>query len=325
MLLMFRKIGVTVIALLLVTSVFAKSENQNPEGPWLTGPILAPAGHVVPEGHTNWEPYLFVTDDFGVYGANWRARSLPTTITESPNLVLTRGLGKRWDFETIVPYNFNQERNQSDSAFADVSLMIGYQAIDVPMDSPWPQLRMVLVETVPSGEYNNRSATKSGTDITGAGSFQTGIQANFQKYYRFFGTHFLRTRLSLVYTVPSDVHLNGFNSYGGGFGTDGNMNLGNIFSADLGLEYTLTKHWVPALDFTYSNVDKSIFTGQRGVTNDGKVAALSTKQRENFTLAPALEYNFSANLGIIAGVWFTVAGKDTSDFTSYVVALNYYN
>jgi len=41
-------------------------------------------------------------------------------------------------------------------------------------------------------------------------------------------------------------------------------------------------------------------------------------------LAPALEYNFSGNVGLIGGVWFPLSGKNTSHYMTYVLALNTY-
>ncbi len=44
-----------------------------------------------------------------------------------------------------------------------------------------------------------------------------------------------------------------------------------------------------------------------------------------FSIAPAIEYNWNANIGIIFGSWFTLAGKNSTQFTSGVFAFNYYN
>lgn len=38
-----------------------------------------------------------------------------------------------------------------------------------------------------------------------------------------------------------------------------------------------------------------------------------------------MEYNFNASVGIIAGVWFTVVGRNSPDFISAVMALNIYH
>jgi hypothetical protein len=43
----------------------------------------------------------------------------------------------------------------------------------------------------------------------------------------------------------------------------------------------------------------------------------------SFSLAPALEYNWSENAGVIAGVAFTVAGRNTSATVMPVMAVNW--
>ncbi|MGB7496511.1 MAG: hypothetical protein WBR26_03835 [Candidatus Acidiferrum sp.] len=39
-------------------------------------------------------------------------------------------------------------------------------------------------------------------------------------------------------------------------------------------------------------------------------------------LAPAIEYNFSAHVGIIAGAEFSVAGRNTSSYIAPQIALS---
>ncbi|MDF1757684.1 MAG: hypothetical protein P1U74_05245 [Legionellaceae bacterium] len=52
--------------------------------------------------------------------------------------------------------------------------------------------------------------------------------------------------------------------------------------------------------------------GKRGIGNGNNVF---------FSLAPAIEYNFSAHLGLIGGAWFTVAGKNTPNSVTSILML----
>jgi hypothetical protein len=45
---------------------------------------------------------------------------------------------------------------------------------------------------------------------------------------------------------------------------------------------------------------------------------------ESLSLAPAIEYSWSANFGMIAGVWFTAAGRNSTVFANGIVAINVY-
>ena len=94
--------------------------------------------------------------------------------------------------------------------------------------------------------------------------------------------------------------------------------MGTNFAALLGLELTLAKHWALALDIASTHTLKTRF---KGVTKD---AVGNHKLGYSLSLAPAIEYNFNGNIGIIAGVWLTAFGDNTPDFINGVVAINIY-
>jgi hypothetical protein len=54
----------------------------------------------------------------------------------------------------------------------------------------------------------------------------------------------------------------------------------------------------------------------------GQLADLSQSCSAYFSLAPAIEYNWSDYVGIITGAWFTIAGRNALTFISSVTALN---
>ena len=293
--------------------------------PWMTGPIIAASGHTLPEGHTNFEPYLFATDNMGFYNHQWHHMDSVKNITINPTMVLTQGLLKRLDVQLIAPYNINHKEGKTDSNVGDMSLILGFQLLEQSPKNWMPDLRITLQEGFPTGKYDNLSLSKNGTDTTGMGSYQTAIGLNFQKMHKFSDAHYLRARLTLIYTRTSDVGVAGPNSYGGGTGTTGTVNPGDKFTADLGLEYTLTQHWVPAIDFSYMGIGATSFRGAVGTASSGAAATVGGPGEEQISIAPAIEYNFSSTMGLIAGVWFTVSGHDANDFVSGVVAFNYYH
>ncbi|MDF1796721.1 MAG: hypothetical protein P1U63_09315 [Coxiellaceae bacterium] len=293
--------------------------------PWMTGPIMAQPGNVVPGGDVNWEPYLFVTDKFGTYNNRGKVIHTKPTITTQPLLALTIGVLKWMDFELIAPYSFNNKDGQSFSFFADISTLLGFQAMkDDPKSWWYPSLRVTLEETFPAGRYQKLNPAKLGTDATGAGSYQSAIGLNFQKVWHFSGVHYLSTRVSYTYTVPSNVNLLGLNSFGGGAGTLGTINLGNSQNLDVAFEYSVTANWVLASDIIYNNTAPSIFSGVPGTTPTGAVAPVGQPSSHYYSLTPSIEYNWNMHLGVIVGSWFTVGGDNTTDFAGAAMALNYY-
>jgi hypothetical protein len=162
-----------------------------------------------------------------------------------------------------------------------------------------------------------------GTDIGGLGNWSPRLGITLSHHYYLLGLHYIALRLSGNYNFSTDVHVKGFNAYGGGKGTRGRVDPGNLLVVFLGLEYSLTQDWALALDLDYTHSDKTTFHGKRGRA-EGLPNSVGSPSSEQFNLAPAIEYNWSENVGIIAGAWFTVAGRNSTNFAIGVVAINIY-
>ena len=309
------------VSLLCEASPDTKSD-ASPPAPWFSGPLLAPSGHTTPPGNLNFEPYLFYTDNLGIYTNVWqKAPRKINAATVNPTFIAYYGLSSHFDISTSIPYLFNYDDQNSANNIGDVGLTLSYQAMNEIPGTWHPDLKLMFQETFPTGDYRNLDPALEGADSTGAGSYQTALGLVIQKLWNFSG-HFFRARLSITYTIPADTELRGVNAYGGATNTNGTINLGNEFTSILGLEYTLTQHWVPALDISFNNSARNIFSGFLG-SSDGKLASISELPTDILSLAPAIEYNFNANMGIIAGVWFSVTGKSANQFVSGVIAFNY--
>lgn len=296
-------------------------DEQPPLKPWFTGPLLAPSGETYPKGAVGLEAYLFYTDTYGHFNRRGQRTHDVAVYSWNPTAVLFMGLTSSSDLQFNVPYYVNERSGQSSRGFGDVSVILGWQAFrDIP--NTWkPALKLSLGETFPTGRHENLNPVLSGTDALGAGAFQTSLGGTFQKLVYFGNQHYLRTRWNLTYTFPSDTRIRGLSAYGGAVNTNGTVDLGEHISTDLGFEYTLTRHWVPALDVLYTNSSSSTFRGITGTTTNGLPAMISLDSRYELSLAPALEYNFNSDVGVIAGVWFSVIGREAAEFTSGVLAI----
>jgi len=294
------------------------------ELPWLTGPLLAPSGHVVPVGHINIEPYFYANVLTGSYNEHWKAQNAENNFYNNLFQVpLQIGLMSRWDFVIVPQFSWNHIHGASHWVYNDLPLELEYQ---IYYDTPgmWPPaVKVSFKASVPLGKYQKFDPNDKGTDAGGSGSWNPGIGLTFSRLFHYTGVHFLATRLALSYTIPNSVHVKGFNSYGGGRHTRGTVYPGPYFSADLGLEYTLAQKWALALDVLYVHSNHTRFKGHKGDT-DGVPNSVGGPSSEQLSLAPAIEYNWNANCGIIAGVWFSIAGRNTAEFINGIVAINIY-
>ncbi|HVV69759.1 MAG TPA: hypothetical protein VHE99_12145 [Gammaproteobacteria bacterium] len=293
--------------------------------PWFTGPLLAGSGNTIPAGHFNIEPYVFFTNAYGVYNSDRKAVDFANNFyTVSPTLIISLGLTSFMDFQAAIPYVFNHTDGETNSDAGDATFTLGFQLLRGVTDTWHPSLRGTISETVPTGDFEDLNPNRKGTDATGTGAYQTSFGLNFQQLWHVTATKYFRDRLALGYTLPSTTRIQGVNSFGGNNETSGNVKLGNQFSADLAMEYTLTNHWVPALDILYTANGGSNFTGITGTNSEGLPAIENGPSGNELSLAPAMEYNFNSHLGIIAGPWFSVAGRNATEFASAVLAVNYY-
>lgn len=295
------------------------------ELPWFTGPIIAPSGHVIPMGHFNIEPYLFVNVATGIYDSHWKSHSVTNNFynvnTEIPIQV---GICPRTDFSITPQFSWNHIDGASHWVYNDTPFAFDFQVYyDVPGEWP-PAIKLTFKAVAPLGKYQKLDPKDRGTDIGGGGSWNPGIGLAFSDLFHISGVHFLSARLGFSYTVPNSVDVKGFNAYGGGYDTHGTVYPGAFFSTVLGLEYTLARNWALALDVLYVHSNRTRFSGHKGTT-DGIPNFVGGPSSESLSLAPALEYNWSGNYGIIAGVWFSVAGRNNAEFVNGVVAFNIYH
>lgn len=292
--------------------------------PWFTGPLLAGSGHTIPAGHINFEPYFFQIDNVGFYDTNWQFIDSPHSKNVIVNPILSIGLTDKIDVQYSVPYMYNQDQHRSDQHVGDVSAGFGYQVIEQKNSLYRPDLRIAFREVIPTGKFNRLHDTYDGNDGTGNGSYQTGVSFNFQHLLPFNDINYLRTRLSLSYYYSDYVHIRGNSVYGGNSLTNGTVSPGNQYSIDMAGEYSLTQNWTLVMEAYYANRGSARFFGFPGLGADAIPAILSQGHTINWSLAPAIEYNINSNVGIIAGYWFTVAGRQTNQANAAVIAVNIY-
>lgn len=307
---------------ILGITLFLSIPSLSIAGPWFTGPILAGSGHTIPKGHTNFELYDFNTVVQGIYDQHGKVTPLSDNASYSLNPILTRGLTNRIDAQIILGYNFNRNMGASDNEIGDTTAGFGFQILE-QKGSKWrPDLRLSVLEIFPSGKFDHLNPTKNGTDSSGLGSYQTAFNLNFQRLTNFNDKHYLRTRFNVGYVLAGDVHIQGLSAYGGPPTTDGIVNPGNVTSADLAAEYSLTQNWVAVMEVNASRREASRFSPHPEFTDITDYDTIGHDVGDQVSLAPALEFNFTPNVGLIGGMWFPVYGRSTAKFLSYVLAIN---
>jgi hypothetical protein len=285
--------------------------------PYYAGPLLAPSPHNVGPHHVNFQPYLYFFDRYGSYTNSGRMQSASSnTYQLSPAAVVQVGL-TNWMDLTFVPQLLFSWNDAFFGHPQDLPIQLGFQ---ICKEQPHyvPAIRLVFTETLPCGHYDHLSPSKNGTDITGAGAYQSAINFIIGKEFWWDMKHPLNFRLSVNYGFSTMVKVESFNAYGGTYGTKGKVRPGNALSVDMGLELSLTQKWVIASDFVYTYQASSKFQGKPGYTLDGSTPSNGTPLNESLSFAPAVEYNPSDTVGLLWGVWFTAWGRNSSAFASFI-------
>lgn len=311
---------------LFADKVITPPHQKDIPNPWFTGPLLAPSYSVVPLGSVNYEPYIESTVTTGGYDSHWKTQKAShpfCAYTLQPFIQI--GLGYNLDIQIAPVLAYNYSHHQASWEFEDFPLIVDVQLFAPKVMNDWsPYVKLVLTETFPTGKYRNLNPKKRGSDSGGKGSFITQVGVVLGEMFRLSKRHFMDTRLLLQYTIPSAVKLKGFNSYGGGYGTRARLFPSQSFEVDFAVEILLAKRWAFACDFVGAWNKKTHFSGNPGTNADGTPAILGNKSGIQYSMAPALEYNWSANLGVIGGCWFTFAGKNSAKFWNAIFAINYY-
>lgn len=292
------------------------------EPPWLTGTLIAPLGTAVPLGEFEIDSYVYYTVNTGFYGKHWGSHSTPNFYTMNPAFFSFFGITPWADIHIFPGFAWNRTQGRESVQFQDLPIGIDVQLY--PPDKNWfPGIKATVREIFPTGKYQNLDPQNLGTDSTGQGAYGTAFNLVLYKLIHLTGRHFLSLTASALYTVNTSVHVNGFNAYGGGFGTNGTVFPGNSFQGALSFEFTLSQNWVVAFDSVYTHVNQTTFSGNPGVTASGNPAKVGFSSSEQISFAPAIEYNFTGKLGIIAGAWFSAAGRNSTRFTTGILEFVY--
>lgn len=314
------KLKLSIIFLLLIPCfIFAQRDYK----PWYTGPLLALDGDNLEKGKINIQPYLYFRDANGVFNKAWGHQAISSTFTFHTELDFQAGLTKWLDITFIAQSYYKDKEGEKTFEVGDTSVRLGFQLLKEEIYTAIPSIRFMLEESFPTGKYKNLNPKKLGIDSSGSGSFETIFGFLFEKEVYWFESHPINLRLNATYTYSSKARVKNFNTYGGGFNTNGKVSPGGVFSAIFAFEYSFTQRWALATDLVQVYARKTTFRGTPGTTSDGSLASNSSKSSDQTSLAPALEYNFSENLGVIVGSHFSLRGKNATDFKSGIISATY--
>lgn len=308
------------------TAMAADTARQPMSDALFTGPLVAPNATSLPKGHWDIEPYVLDGIQHGSFDNNWNSHNTPNTHALRSVTLLEYGLTDRLLVALLPQFGYNIVEHGADShgvQLGDTKLRFQYMLHAFQQGSWIPTTAIAFSQVFPTGKYDGLGDHPA--DGLGSGLMTSTFGLFTQDYFWMPNGRILRSRLDLTYTIPDDdASVDGVSVYGTGKGFNGKIDTGNTFTADLAFEYSMTRHWAPAIDIIYSHSGGASVKGTRA--SNGLVTTVHSRSSGSdvVDVAPAIEYLWNSHYGVIVGADWVVAGRNTGDSVTPQAALNIY-
>lgn len=291
---------------------------------WWTGPIAAPSAATLPRGHVLIEPYIYDTRIRGAYDNSGNLDTSSRGNNVGTLVYTLYGIADRLSAGLIYAMELEGHRQGEQSVVGggDPSLVLQYRLTQPKRCHSKPTLSVNAQESFPLGQYDHLANNQQ--NEVGSGVFTTTLAAYSQTSFWMLNGHVLRVRLNGSLSLPSSAMVTGRSVYGTPPNFSGFVAPGRGVVVDLAAEYGLTRNWVFASDLLFRRQGETLLMGVSGCLPPGSTKCSSVIDG-GFSIAvvPAVEYNFSASFGIIAGVKLTTSGTNTNATAGAIVAFNF--
>jgi hypothetical protein len=291
----YARLGVALVAL----SSGGYCGAQTSDEAWWTGSLLSASPAPLRPGLMNVEPTLLESTAAGP------GRS--TVITP-----ILYGISDRFTFGALPVLGRSGTRPE----MGDLTLQALYCLEKYDPDSGAPTLSLIFRETFPTGPFDRLGDHPERG--FGGGAYKTRAGIYGQTYFTLSTGRLLRARLDLLATYSEKADITGSSVYGTGEGFHGRAKPGNAVDADLSFEYSVTREWVLVMEIDYGVNATTRIVGYQGATS----VAQELGSNRPISFAPAVEYSFSASVGVILGVDIVPAGRNIAASQAPAAALN---
>ncbi|HEY0333030.1 MAG TPA: hypothetical protein VGC74_04875 [Stenotrophomonas sp.] len=298
----------------------APADSSTREVRW-TGPLVTGAPPM-PEGALNVEPYLVQTQVTGAYDRDGHRSSvdgvpeewlIAVPITYGVTDKLTVGITPRATYARTT--DRDREWELSDTS---VSAQYSLFRADTPDRTA---LAVGVRQNMPTGRHDQLDRYGL-ADASGSGAAFTTLGLYGQT--SFLAERNLRTRFNVFYRIGgAGVNVDGRSGYGTAGDYQGRVHLGEAWQVNLGAEYSVSPQWVLAADVVYEREQGArLHRVTEGYS--GQVRREDERRDSSWrvSVAPAVEYHWTRNTGLIVGALVSLDGRNSSEIFSPQVALN---
>ena len=306
------------MAIFLASTGMAAAQQNDSEAAiraqWFTGTLLSPSPGVPREGVLGVEPYLIDKRGIGVFDANGILHSGPVGVEQVRSFTsVNYGFTDSFSVQVTPAVAHVSHDGDVQTGLADFPIKIHYRPIAGALDFWHPSLTTTFGITLPIGKFEH---LRHSADGFGTGAFMAMEELELQQRFTTW-MHPHRLRMWARVSQPlNTVSLHGISSYGTGPGFLGTVVPGPSAELGIGDEVGLDQQWALALDVV-QNFAKGPHVRGSGMTNP-----MADIEGSVFWVAPAIEYNPTGHVGIIAGVQISMAGRNTPSQVIPQIAVN---
>jgi len=284
---------------------------------WFTGSLEAPSPALPAAGIFAVEPYFVYTSNNGSYDNSGARHSISNGADVfTSETVLKYAITDRLSVEALPSFSRNLNNHDSYAGLGDLPVEAEYRFNDEDNKTGYPSVTASLGMTLPTGHFDNLNTALDGFG-SGVYTAKEGILA--QSLFDTWGHHPMRLRFyGAAYEPVSNASVQGNSVYGTSNGFQGTAMPGLSSVLGFGAGYGLDQRWVLAFDLVQNFANGLHLQG----TNSGTLTNTHGTSSAALAVAPAVEYNWSDSIGVIAGVELSVAGRNTPAYVAPQIALS---
>jgi len=302
----------------------ASADERTLDGVNFMGPLITPNPAGMPKGGLFIEPYLVrINSDSYFDGEGRRHDSEGRSSAWLTVVPIAYGLGQRVTAQVNLSASRAETGSDRSRGFraGDTTAMVQYLLQAPSADGTRPAMSVSLSQRYATGSYDRIDGNP--LNAQGDGVQRTTFGLGVQQVVWLPNGRPLRWRSQLSASpAPARVALNDHSVYGTPEGFRGNIAPGSLIGLSAAGEYSFNPKWVGVMEVAVSRQSDRHLSGYAPAA-DGSMQRFDERRpgSRNVTLAPAVQYHFSPSVGLIAGVEFTVAGRNTGSYINPQVAL----
>ncbi|WP_232283505.1 hypothetical protein [Sphingomonas sp. PAMC 26617] len=308
----------TLCALGLPGAALAQDADLAVRNQWFTGSLEASSPALSTAGTLAIEPYLIYKIDTGRYDDHGHRHPGGDGVNQLQSVTVVKyALTDRVSFQALpTAVRVTDGHDRRGLGIADLPVELEYRLKDENGRTGSPSITASAGMVLPIGRYDHLTTVLDGLG-TGALLAKQGIVV--ESLFDTKGGHPVRIRLfASVTEALAAADVRDVSVYGTTDGFVGHATPGVSAQVGLAAGYALDQRWVIALDLVRSEAGRSRLTG---VDASGTALRTTGLRASRTILAPALEYNWSARAGLIAGVELSVAGRNTPAYVAPQIAV----